>query len=396
MATGKTAAVKRVGGDDFPILCESCLGPNPYVRMLKDAWGAGCKVCERPFTLFRWRPAGDGMRPKKTEICQTCSRAKNVCQTCLLDLEYGLPVQVRDASLAASDRQLTIIPTSDGTREYTAAQMDRSIADGTIDTVYDKNSERKVNDIAERSRRMEPRYERNRTRICSFFVRGKCSRGLYCPYRHEKPDETRDPRLDKQNLRDRFYGVNDPVAAKILRKAGVSADGKYTSLPKRSGKPSAPPAPPSDRTIRTLFVNGITADVTEDDVRNVFLDVDGLRDVIMQHNRPFAFVEFHSRNHAETAMRKCHGAHVVKGAKLNVNWGKGKKRPFQDVPSAPAPIQSVDNRNEVHDTDDPKVPEGQQQSDTRSHLSEPSHGAHSPSPKRSKLDRQPTLGDSVD
>lgn len=29
------------------------------------------------------------MRFKKTEVCQTCSKIKNVCQTCLLDLEYG-------------------------------------------------------------------------------------------------------------------------------------------------------------------------------------------------------------------------------------------------------------------------------------------------------------------
>ncbi|PKA65793.1 Zinc finger CCCH domain-containing protein 40 [Apostasia shenzhenica] len=70
---------------DFPIICESCLGDNPYVRMA--------------FTVFRWRPGRDA-RFKKTEICQTCSKLKNVCQVCLLDLEYGLPVQVRDTALS--------------------------------------------------------------------------------------------------------------------------------------------------------------------------------------------------------------------------------------------------------------------------------------------------------
>ena len=29
------------------------------------------------------------MRYKKTEVCQTCSKLKNICQTCLFDLEYG-------------------------------------------------------------------------------------------------------------------------------------------------------------------------------------------------------------------------------------------------------------------------------------------------------------------
>lgn len=55
---------------------------------MKDRHGAECKICQRPFTNFRWMP-GKGMRYKKTEVCQTCAKMKNVCQTCLLDLEFG-------------------------------------------------------------------------------------------------------------------------------------------------------------------------------------------------------------------------------------------------------------------------------------------------------------------
>uniref|UniRef100_A0A915C2V9 STL11/RBM22-like N-terminal domain-containing protein n=2 Tax=Ascarididae TaxID=6250 RepID=A0A915C2V9_PARUN len=72
---------------EFPILCQTCLGSNPYIRMMKDRHGAECKICQRPFTNFRWMP-GKGMRYKKTEVCQTCAKMKNVCQTCLLDLEF--------------------------------------------------------------------------------------------------------------------------------------------------------------------------------------------------------------------------------------------------------------------------------------------------------------------
>ena len=80
---------------DFPILCGVCLGENPYVRMTKSEFARECKVCQRPFTVFRWKP-GSNSRYKKTEICQTCAKVKNVCQTCLFDLDFGLPVELRD------------------------------------------------------------------------------------------------------------------------------------------------------------------------------------------------------------------------------------------------------------------------------------------------------------
>jgi hypothetical protein len=103
--------------------------------MSKQPLGAECKVCTRPFTVrpvflpspphpkliylrtqvFKWLP-GQGMRYKKTEICQVCATAKHVCQTCLLDLQFGLPTQVRDTVLGVTSKA----PTSDINREYHA------------------------------------------------------------------------------------------------------------------------------------------------------------------------------------------------------------------------------------------------------------------------------------
>ena len=63
------------------------------------------------------------MRYKTTVICQTCAKIKNVCQTCLLDLEYGLPTQVRDTALALQNEA----PTSEVNREYYAQNMESKV-----------------------------------------------------------------------------------------------------------------------------------------------------------------------------------------------------------------------------------------------------------------------------
>ncbi len=42
-------------GGDFPILCEQCLGTTPYIRMMKDTYGGGCKMCDRPYTIYKWK-----------------------------------------------------------------------------------------------------------------------------------------------------------------------------------------------------------------------------------------------------------------------------------------------------------------------------------------------------
>ena len=69
--------------------------------------------------------------------------------------------------------------------------------------------------------------------MCSFFVKGECKRGAECPYRHEMPT-TGD--LAHQNIKDRYYGVNDPVARKMMNRAD--------QMPKLT--------PPEDTTITTL------------------------------------------------------------------------------------------------------------------------------------------------
>lgn len=69
----------KAGWEDseFPVLCETCLGDNPYVRMTREPFGGACKVCERPFTIFRWKP-GPKARFKVVVICQSECRCEGV------------------------------------------------------------------------------------------------------------------------------------------------------------------------------------------------------------------------------------------------------------------------------------------------------------------------------
>jgi len=301
---------------EFPMLCETCLGPNPYVKMMKESYGRECKICTRPFVVFRWKPGGDGTRYKKTEICQTCARVKNVCQTCLFDLQYGLPVQVRDQTLAEADRQATIIPKSDVNREFTAGMQERAVANGDIDKIYESESGNKA--LAEKLARRGPYYERNRTHVCSFFVRGECTRGAYCPYRHEMVQETE---LSDQNMKDRYFGVNDPVAQKMLK----GLDGAL-------GKKFGPPLAPADQSVRTLFVGGVTGLTTEAELREHFQASGEISSVRLITDKGIAFVEMKSRQSAEAAVQALHGNLNIAGARLSVKWAKPQKGREEDRP----------------------------------------------------------------
>lgn len=237
---------------ETPILCESCLGPNPFITMTKQSYGKECKVsvrsdnmmarrflglaltfapairhlarqiCDRPFTVFRWKP-GQGLRFKKTEICTTCATIKNVCQTCVLDLQYGLPVQVRDSALGLKSQ----MPTSDINKQYYVNNQEARIADSAASGSQIPSAIGPATSAGHdmlkqlaRNRSGGPNYNRNKPHLCSFYAKGQCKRGDACPFRHELPVQNN---LSNQNIKDRFHGRNDPVAKKMLSSAASDA-----------------------------------------------------------------------------------------------------------------------------------------------------------------------------
>ena len=223
------------------------------------------------------------------------AKAKNVCQVCLLDLDYNLPVQVRDQALGMQDEGL---PESAAGKEYALKRM---ADEGELDR--SRFNAPAASDLLQKLARPAPYYKRNEARVCSFFARGECKRGAECPYRHEMP--TSGP-LSQQNIKDRYYGVNDPVANKMMaRAAGM---GTLT--------------PPDDATIMTLFVGGVGPAVSEDDLRDVFYPYGELKSVRKLETRACAFVTYTTRAAAEKAAEALTSRVTVKGEQCKLLWGK--------------------------------------------------------------------------
>lgn len=126
--------VNNIGWENsnFPIVCEPCIGDNPYVRMMRDQGGGTCKMCARPHTMYKWRP-GRADAWKRTEVCQSCAKSRNLCQACILDMQLGLPSQLRDAVLAAHSD--VAVATSNVGLEYQNNQRLTAMAYGGDDTI---------------------------------------------------------------------------------------------------------------------------------------------------------------------------------------------------------------------------------------------------------------------
>jgi pre-mRNA-splicing factor RBM22/SLT11 len=275
--------------------------------MTKEEYGAECKVCSKPFTLFQWTP-GVGMRLKKTEICQTCAKLKNVCQTCILDLEFSLPVQVRDTIAGYKDD----LPTSDVNKQYYVNEAEKSFAIGIIPTEAGTGKMTSTaKDQLKKMARSKPYFERNAAHLCTFYIKGACKRGEECPYRHEMP---KHKDLEQQNLKDRYYGVNDPVAAKMLNQTD-----KKSSL-----------KPPEDKTLTSVLLQNVHPEIEEGDIRQAFFSFGDIRSIVMVKKAQLTFVNYLERSAAEKAVAAMYNNCAIKGHVLRVSWGKTKSSEKSD------------------------------------------------------------------
>ncbi|MCJ1481150.1 Pre-mRNA-splicing factor slt11 [Schaereria dolodes] len=305
---------------DFPSVCENCLPDNPYVQMLKEDHGAECKICTRPFTVFRWK-ADRTARTKRTNICLTCARLKNCCQCCMLDLSFGLPIVVRDAAL----KMVAPGPESSINREYYAQENEREIEEGRGGVEEYEKTDEKARELLRRLANSEPYYKRQR--------------------RIEASEDRREGNAAEPEDANRISAAPGPIRTHDSRPGRGGATGARGG-PMRGGRGGArggrafpgtaqlPPGPqdilpPRDTNITSLFITGVEDDLPEHAMRTFFTPFGTLRSVVCSHRAHCAFINYATRQGAEAAAEACQGKAVIQGCPLRVQWGR--PRPLDNM-----------------------------------------------------------------
>ncbi|KAI9782777.1 MAG: Pre-mRNA-splicing factor slt11 [Candelina submexicana] len=303
---------------DFPSVCENCLPDNPYVQMLKEDHGAECKICTRPFTIFRWK-ADRTARTKRTNICLTCARLKNCCQCCMLDLSFGLPIVVRDAAL----KMLAPGPESSINREYYAQEHEREIEEGRGGVEEYEKTDEKARELLRRLANSEPYYKRQR-RIGN-SEDGKPS--------SDKPaaSEALEKRQGPGPIRTRDSRGRGTSGPRGTMHGGRGGGRPGRVFPSTAQLPPGPQdiLPPADPNITSLFVTGVEDDLPEHALRTFFTPFGTIRSIVCSHRSHCAFINYATRQGAETAAEQCQGKAVIAGCPLRVQWGK--PRPLDNM-----------------------------------------------------------------
>jgi len=273
---GASEPPTTVLGEDFPIICESCLGPNPYARMIRSEMAQECRISGSPFTAFRWQ--GALRRWKSTIVCAAVAREKNCCQACLADLEYGVPFHVRDHVMDALGADA--VPRSDVNKQYHWANKKQKVIDaqagvGSLDT-----------------------YEKL----------------------HGHVDKLRElAALDP-----------GPVVWQQRRETPLTAEEQERLRQQRLSERR----PPADASITSLFIGGVPPSVDRKELLPYFLAYGEVREVSVDAQRLAAIVTYRERVAAEAACKALYGNLTIRGSRCRVMWARKKGRSAEPTASA--------------------------------------------------------------
>jgi RNA recognition motif-containing protein len=95
--------------------------------------------------------------------------------------------------------------------------------------------------------------------------------------------------------------------------------------------------PPADKSIVTLWLGNVEADMTEADIRAVIYPYGQIASFHIVRSARCAFVEYVDREAAENAAAQLCNALTVNGRALSVNWAKPRAQSDASAGSAPKP-----------------------------------------------------------
>ncbi|TKA78254.1 Pre-mRNA-splicing factor slt11 [Cryomyces minteri] len=234
---------------------------------------------------------------------------------CMLDLSFGLPIVVRDAAL----KMIAPGPESTINREYYAQEHEKEIEEGRGGVEAYEKTDEKARDLLRRLANSEPYYKKQRRLEAERDGDGQKLLGA--------PEVSGEgARHTPGPVRTRDSGPRSNYGPRGAMRGGRGGARGGRAFPSAAQLPPQPQdiLPPADPNITSLFITGVEDDLPEHEIRTFFSKFGTLRSVVCSHRSHCAFINYTSREGAETAADGCQGKAIVKGVPLRVQWGKPK------------------------------------------------------------------------
>lgn len=223
----------------------------------------------------------------------------------MLDLQFGLPIQLRDAAL----KMVAPGPSSEINREYYAQNNEKALEEGKGTEEYEKADE-KARELLRRLATSKPYFRKGRAiedGSASSSTTGSASGGSAAV----------------------GAGVGGPGPIRTRDSRAAAAAGARSGrrpFPSASQLPPGPKdyLPPDDRSIMSLFVTGVEDDLPEFKIRDFFKEHGKIKSLVCSHMSHCAFINYESREGAEKAAEACKGRAIIAGCPLRVRWSQPK------------------------------------------------------------------------
>jgi len=296
------------------------------------------------------------------------AKEKDICQACLNDLKFGLPVGVRDTVVAENQRKrklaeasLPSLPSSSSGYQY-SQELTNPFLTGSEET--QEFLKEKDNLVASRQLQQFSKASststsnsnstafRNLPKLCTFWLNNQCRRVETgrCPFRpccgvfvfpeiagsHRELHEQLKTRLaaegpmkvqksldveTKSALQQALKGNKDEA---IRKKVAGEDDLSKKYLNKMKSMDLQLQAP-SDPTITTLYLGNIDATISEADIAGVIYPFGQYTSIRIIRSSNCAFIDYIDRNNAEYAASNMYNALLIHGKQISVSWAKGPK-----------------------------------------------------------------------